>query len=278
MISLNCSTIQSKDRERAELEELMAAWNGSIETLPGVQYKPRPIYEYKAKPRIEAPVVEAPMKAVIVANREKRLQALPKIMELAKTHGIVEVSRITGFGRTTIKDLSDEFNFTFYKKPIELDATDVEINTVRELAKTSSCNAVQMQTGIGRKKLLRIAKDNGFEFCKDHRFHRLSNAEIEQIRELAKTVGVSEAERITGHSRRKLSYMADKHGFEFKDDSAKNWGKGRLLTADQLQKHAERLRAFRDIGLSRKQAATKAGIAYRTFQRICDEFDISFGD
>lgn len=47
MISLELSTIQAKDEQRAMLAEAMASYSGQIEQLPGIQAKPLPPHSWR---------------------------------------------------------------------------------------------------------------------------------------------------------------------------------------------------------------------------------------
>ncbi|KTC27969.1 hypothetical protein AO239_12200 [Pseudomonas sp. ICMP 19500] len=101
---------------------------------------------------------------------------------------------------------------------------------------------------------------------------------VESIKALAKTMNYAEVIERTGLSRKKLYLMASRHGFSFKPAEYRNGADKRRGLIDDAHdvKTAERIKAFKEIGLSRTQAVGRMGITYTTFNRILDKFGIDY--
>lgn len=101
---------------------------------------------------------------------------------------------------------------------------------------------------------------------------------IAEIRELAKTMTYAQAMAQTGICQGVLvRYAADGH-FKFQPDP--KWGKGNLgkKLSDPVEdrKKAERIFAYREAGLKRKDVVELLGISYKQLSRILREFDMDF--
>lgn len=101
---------------------------------------------------------------------------------------------------------------------------------------------------------------------------------VESIKALAKTMTYAEVIERTGLSRKKLYLMATRHGFTFKPAEYRNGADKRRGLIDDVHdiKTAERIKAFKEIGLSRTQAVGSIGITYKTFNRILVKFGIDY--
>jgi hypothetical protein len=101
---------------------------------------------------------------------------------------------------------------------------------------------------------------------------------VEQVKKLAETMSYAQAMERTGLSRKILFTMAKEHGFSFQPAGYRNgWSANRGTIDEALDaKLAERIKAFKEIGLSRNQAQGQCGITFKTFVRILAKFDIDY--
>jgi predicted DNA-binding protein (UPF0251 family) len=100
---------------------------------------------------------------------------------------------------------------------------------------------------------------------------------IKRIRKLAETMTYAQAIMSTGLSRRTLTNMAKANGFKFQRAAFKSQANLRCNVDEEKDaKDAERIKAFKELGLTRNQAREKAGISYRAFTRILENFDIDY--
>ncbi|MEN5136129.1 MULTISPECIES: hypothetical protein [unclassified Pseudomonas] len=102
--------------------------------------------------------------------------------------------------------------------------------------------------------------------------------QIEKIREMAPTHTKAEVVDALGISRRTLYNIAQAHNLTFKDAA-----RGRMTGKDreeQLEvrdaKFADRIRAFLKLGITRRQACGRLGIANKTFERIIANHGIDY--
>lgn len=99
---------------------------------------------------------------------------------------------------------------------------------------------------------------------------------IERIRKLAETMTYAQAVEKTGIARRSLQRLAVESGFQFQAaENGSNPRKARI-TDEQAAKYAERIRSFKEIGLTRNQATTQLGVTFRTFNKLLDRFGIDY--
>jgi DNA invertase Pin-like site-specific DNA recombinase len=100
----------------------------------------------------------------------------------------------------------------------------------------------------------------------------------ERIRKLAETMNYSQAILRTGLARRTLYKIAKDGGFTFQPAAFKSQGNLRRATVDEAKdaKDAERIKAFKEIGLTRNQAMEKTGISFTAFIRILTKFEIDY--
>jgi hypothetical protein len=103
-------------------------------------------------------------------------------------------------------------------------------------------------------------------------------ADLDRVRELAKTMSQRDVAGLTGISRKQLYSMARAYGFEFQP--AANGGVANLVhnQSDPAEdaKNVERITALRDIGASRYQAARHMGISTCYLRRLIRDHDIDY--
>lgn len=237
MISLELSTIQAKNAERAMLSSAADHFlraGGSVITLPAIDATPPPRrYHPEPSPREfvrRRKPQKPPRKPVPSPHLARRLELLPQIIVMAKTMTAPEVARETGIARTTLRTMAITHGFDFFVHPRPGAATPDDIERIKQLSADHSVAEVARITGRGRRNLLTIASNGGFKYRND----AARGAQNLQIGD-------------------------------------------RLLTPQKMAAHAERLRALAAIGITRAKAAGLSGIGYRAFQRICKDFDIDFG-
>jgi hypothetical protein len=101
---------------------------------------------------------------------------------------------------------------------------------------------------------------------------------IDRVRSLAQTMTYAQAVECTGMSRRALQKIAVENDFKFKSalpNSRQSYLRGAANEAKHA-KDAERIKAFKEIGLSRNQAAAQLGVTFRTFNLLLDKFAIDY--
>lgn len=101
---------------------------------------------------------------------------------------------------------------------------------------------------------------------------------VEQIRQMAPTHTQSEIVEALGINRRKLYEIAQDHGLTFKQPSrggAHDPHRSDAMKA-RYAKLADRIRAFLELGITRRQACGKLAIANKTFERILEEHGIDY--
>ena len=108
--------------------------------------------------------------------------------------------------------------------------------------------------------------------------HQERVKQLERIREMAPTHTQAEVVEALGISRRTLYNIAQAHNLTFKGAA-----RGRLTGKDREQdleardaKFAERIRAFLELGITRRQACGRLGIANKTFERIIADHGIEY--
>lgn len=108
--------------------------------------------------------------------------------------------------------------------------------------------------------------------------HQERVKQLERIREMAPTHTQAEVVEALGISRRTLYNIAQAHNLTFKGAAC-----GRLTGKDREQdleardaKFAERIRAFLELGITRRQACGRLGIANKTFKRIIADHGIDY--
>lgn len=101
---------------------------------------------------------------------------------------------------------------------------------------------------------------------------------VEQVKTLAETMSYAQVMDRTGLSRKILYTMAKAHGFSFQPAGYRNGWSASRGVADEAHdaKLAERIKAFKEIGLSRNQAQGQCGITFKTFVRILNKFAIDY--
>ncbi|KJZ41348.1 hypothetical protein [Pseudomonas fluorescens] len=101
---------------------------------------------------------------------------------------------------------------------------------------------------------------------------------VEQVRKLAETMSYAQTMDRTGLSRKMLFTMSKEHGFSFQPAGYRNgWSSNRgMIDESHDEKLAERIKAFKEVGLSRNQAMGQCGITFKTFNRILIKFAIDY--
>lgn len=97
---------------------------------------------------------------------------------------------------------------------------------------------------------------------------------LESVRKLAETMTYAQAILQTGLARRTLQRIAVEGGFKFRP-AINNRRPQRTSEADDL-KNAERIKAFKEIGISRYQAMSQLGVTFKTFNRLLEKFGIDY--
>lgn len=101
---------------------------------------------------------------------------------------------------------------------------------------------------------------------------------IERIGKMAETMSCPEIAAELGMTYDQIKCLGSRHGFVFA--KADNKGHQNLVLKtkdpDADRKNVERIKAFRDLGVSRKQAYTRMGISVVLFLRLVDEYDIDY--
>lgn len=101
---------------------------------------------------------------------------------------------------------------------------------------------------------------------------------VEHVKTLAETMSYAQVMDRTGLSRKILYTMAKAHGFSYQPAEYRNgWSANRGVADEEHDaKLAERIKAFKEIGLSRNQAQGQCGITFKTFVRILNKFNIDY--
>ncbi|MDR6163524.1 hypothetical protein [Pseudomonas fluorescens] len=99
---------------------------------------------------------------------------------------------------------------------------------------------------------------------------------VDRIRKLAETMTYAQAVEQTGMSRRTLQRIAAEERIQFVPaPNGSNPRKARITDA-QAEKYAERIRSFKEVGLTRNQATNQLGVTFRTFNALLDRFGIDY--
>ena len=108
--------------------------------------------------------------------------------------------------------------------------------------------------------------------------HRERMEQIKKIRDMAPTHTQAEVVETLGISRRTLYNIAQVHNLTFKGAA-----RGRMNGKDRDQhleardaKFAERIRAFLELGITRRQVCGRLGIANKTLERILADHGIDY--
>ena len=101
---------------------------------------------------------------------------------------------------------------------------------------------------------------------------------VERAIALASTHTQSEALAVLGISRRTLCSMAQEHGIKFKKPT--RGGANGAERSEQLEardaKYAERIRAFLELGITRRQCCGRLAISNKAFERIIAAHGIDY--
>jgi len=99
-----------------------------------------------------------------------------------------------------------------------------------------------------------------------------------QVAKLAETMSYAQVMERTGLSRRMLYTMSLEYGFSYQPASYRANGNDNHGVIDDAYdaRTAERIKAFKEVGLSRTQAMGQCGVTFATFNRILIKFDIDY--
>ncbi|CAN7661045.1 hypothetical protein LJR232_005019 [Aquipseudomonas alcaligenes] len=92
---------------------------------------------------------------------------------------------------------------------------------------------------------------------------------VAEVRKLAKSYHNAEVARLLGIERKRLARLAEEYGICFPDGRT-----GQLLIKHEV--HAEKLKAYLAIGLTKHEARRASGLSFGMFKRVCARFDINF--
>ena len=100
----------------------------------------------------------------------------------------------------------------------------------------------------------------------------------EMVRVMAPTHTQAEVSAVTGMTPRTLRDLAKDFGFSFKRSAhGGHYGeKWKAETVVRDAKYAERIRAFKELGISRRRICGMLAISHRTLDRILEEHDIDY--
>ena len=103
-------------------------------------------------------------------------------------------------------------------------------------------------------------------------------ADLDRVRELAKTMSQGDVAEVTGIHRKQLYNMAHAYGFKFQPSAS---GGAANLPNNQKDpardaRNVERIKAFRDLGVNRAQAARRMGISTCYLRRLIVDYAIDF--
>jgi hypothetical protein len=101
-------------------------------------------------------------------------------------------------------------------------------------------------------------------------------AVIDNIRKLAETMTYSEAMIASGYSQQSLRRIAHQGGFAFQPDPRLGRGERNYIDPEVDAKMCERLKALRDVGLSRHAAARRMEISGSFMTRLLTMYKIPF--
>lgn len=99
----------------------------------------------------------------------------------------------------------------------------------------------------------------------------------DKVREMAKTMTQKDIVEALGVSRKVLFALGQKHGFTFKfGRTSAPKTTGPRIDRSQDSARVERILAFKEIGLTRAQAARQLDISDNLFRRLVTEYDINY--
>ncbi|WP_313629853.1 hypothetical protein [Pseudomonas sp.] len=101
---------------------------------------------------------------------------------------------------------------------------------------------------------------------------------VEQVKALAPTHSQTEVIQALGISRGTLLSMSKEFGFQFKrtrQSGIHSPDRQRLLI-ERDKNYAERIKAFKELGITRRQCCGKLAISNTTLERLLEQFDIDY--
>lgn len=103
-------------------------------------------------------------------------------------------------------------------------------------------------------------------------------AQAERVKTMASTLTQTEVSAATGMTPRTLRELAKDFGFSFKRAShGGHYGeKWKAETKVRDANYAERIKAFKELGISRRMVCGKLAISNRTLERILGEYGIDY--
>lgn len=93
-----------------------------------------------------------------------------------------------------------------------------------------------------------------------------------QVRELAKTLNISQIAARLGVSRRMLDTIGRDYQITYKPAPTG----AQLAAMERDRVFAERLKAFHAIGLTKREACMRSGLGYAIFNRVCKAYGLQF--
>jgi hypothetical protein len=100
---------------------------------------------------------------------------------------------------------------------------------------------------------------------------------VDKIREMAKTMTQKDIVEATGVGRKVLFAMGQKHGFTFKfGRESKPTAVSPRCDRSQDDIRVERILAFKELGLSRTQAARQLSVNHKLFNQLLAEYRIEY--
>ncbi|MGV8917794.1 MAG: hypothetical protein ACOH2R_08345 [Pseudomonas sp.] len=99
---------------------------------------------------------------------------------------------------------------------------------------------------------------------------------VDKVRDMAKTMTQAEVSEAAGITRKNLSLMGQKHGFGFRSGRGRPSTPGARTDRSQDEIRVERILAFKELGLTRAQAARQLGVNDKLFIRLITEHNVDY--
>jgi hypothetical protein len=91
------------------------------------------------------------------------LGMLTELRQLSRTHSAQQVSELKGIDADTLRKFAKDYGFTF-RSVTARTFTEVEIASIKAIARLMNCTQAERELGIGRKVLKHLAEVEGFRF------------------------------------------------------------------------------------------------------------------
>lgn len=178
MISLELSSIQQKDAERAMLARAMAEFEGRAGVIQSIatsfEFVPKPLIQAEPAPRDQREVLRSESYARQMAEQVAKQEVEDRIRKLAETMTYQEVMAATGYSQSTLYRISRAGCFHFRRKPTEvknkrayidpaIDARMCDrLKALRDVGLNRHQVAKQMQ--VSSSVISRLLRDYGIDF------------------------------------------------------------------------------------------------------------------